>query len=224
MQFGFYLVCLGVAIAGAAQIFEWHSAFFVLAFFIVLGGLYVFFSAMNRALKRRSVAQVMPSEIPIGERTERVIAAEPTILAAKFAKQTELLEPDEVSLSQQALWLTMLASALSDGIIEHRQALAVYEIYQKITGVNLSQDEVINAARSTSENEAGSLQELENISRRLHDPLKPLLLEAAYLVLAADKYVSQVEIDRLTEIAQSLGMSRTDYLKQLKTFRSLGSN
>ncbi|MGI9379453.1 MAG: hypothetical protein ACR2OW_07345 [Methyloligellaceae bacterium] len=224
MQFGIYLLCLGISIAGATHIFEWHSAFFVLAFFLVLGGMYIFAGAMNRALKRRSVAQVMPSEIPIGERTERVIAAEPTILAAKFAEQSELLEADEIALGQQALWLTMLASALSDGVIEHRQALAVYGIYQKITGVNLSQEEVINAAQSATENEAGSLQELENISTRLHTPLKPLILEAAYLVLAADKYVSQVEIDKLTEIAQSLGMSRNDYLEQLKSFRSLGSS
>jgi len=219
---GGIIIGIGLAVASVCYIYVLHSVFYVVSIAIVLLGLIVTIRGIKTSLERRSVARVMPSNVEIGDRTERVIAGEPGVLAVSFQLATELLAKEDILLSQQAIWLAMLSSAISDGAIDFRETQAVYGIYTKITGRQLSREDVMNAARSASQDMNSALRELSNISPRIHESIKPIILEAAYLVLAADRFVSQVEIDRLTEIAHALHLSREQYFTQLENLRALG--
>jgi len=221
---GGFIIIVGLALAGICYSYVLHSAVYVISFATVLIGIVVAVRGARTSLERRSVSRVMPSNIEIGDRTERVIASEPEVLAVSFQLAKESLAEEDILLSQQAIWLAMLASAVSDGAIDFRETQAVYGIYTKITGRQLSREDVMNATRDASQDMNSSLRELSNICPRIHEKIKPIILEAAYLVLAADRFVSQAEIDRLTEIAHALQLSREQYFKQLENLKALGKS
>jgi DnaJ-domain-containing protein 1 len=98
----------------------------------------------------------------------------------------------------------MVTMAAADGEVDEREASTVVDIYRDVTGRQISETDVIHAAKARSASDASLIAELCAASGRLDRATKEQIIRAAYLVLLADNAITTQERKTLRDIADAL--------------------
>ena len=219
---GVAAIGVGVVAAAIAYTLDWHGVIYVAAAGAVIYGLGQVASEYRARSALRSLSKVVPAD----RREPGMTESRQTELRLALARRTaDILDPEDqhgIERFRQALWLALLIVAVADDDLDHREVLAVYNIFTEITGHEFEQHLVLNAARDVARDRQGTLAEIARASADLDQPCKEVILEAALLVLLADRYIAPREEKLLTELARALRVPLSKAIVQLDRLTETG--
>ncbi|QDT38202.1 TerB family tellurite resistance protein [Stratiformator vulcanicus] len=123
---------------------------------------------------------------------EEVLELDPRRAAVQF-----------VATYQEAMKSVMVEMMRADGEIDADEISTIQKIYRKLTGQELTPDDVLSHEPSES-----FLEELEAIAPQMNNEGKEKVIKAAYYVAAADGVFADEERDFIVEVADAIDMSR----------------
>ena len=205
----------GVLAAAVAYALDWHGVTYVAAAGAILYGLVLLATEYRSRSALRSLSKVIPADRREPGMTEARLTELRLALAGRTADILDANDPHEIERFRQALWFSLLIVAVADDDLDQREVLAVYNIFTEITGHEFAQTLVLNAARDVARDRQGTLTEISRSSADLNRPCKELILEAALLVLLADRYIAPREEKLLTELARALRVPLSKAIAQL---------
>lgn len=136
-------------------------------------------------------------------------------LSCKDSYKTVVLDNDPAANQEQfeaeyqtAIKKVMMHILLADGVVEESEIAVAQEIYQKISGREISQSslhEEIYRIRESGESLDDSLTAVRGF---LNDEGKELVIKAAMYVALADGEFQQEEQQMVAEIGAALGMTK----------------
>lgn len=98
----------------------------------------------------------------------------------------------------------MLTMAAADGHVDEREASTVVDIYRDVTGRQISETDVTQAAKSHSTSDKSLIAELSVAAHSLDQKTKEHIIRASYLVLLADGNITAQERKTLRDISDAL--------------------
>jgi DnaJ-domain-containing protein 1 len=125
---------------------------------------------------------------------------------------------------QIAIRRTMVKMCLADGVVEPSEVQVIREIYSKVAGVELSEDDV-------REEIAEAMTDPRTVQQYLKDGIgmfnlhaKELIVKAAFFVAAADGEFQTEEQKLLQNIGAALQMTKTQYQATLDSVQTPSSS
>jgi tellurite resistance protein len=110
-----------------------------------------------------------------------------------------------------AIRRTMVKMCLADGVVDPAEVEAIREIYSKLTGVELSEDDVREEIAEAMTDTKTVQQYLQAGIGMFNLKAKELILKAAFFVAAADGEFQEEEQKLLHNIGAALQMTKTQY-------------
>ncbi|NIP57093.1 MAG: hypothetical protein GWM92_03100 [Gemmatimonadetes bacterium] len=110
----------------------------------------------------------------------------------------------------EAVKLAMVRVILADGRADAEEIRVVREIYARLTGLELSEDEVRRELQAAGSESADVMEMLEGLAPHLNDEGKALVVRAAVEAAGADGKFRDSEKMLIADVANSLGMSREE--------------
>jgi tellurite resistance protein len=110
-----------------------------------------------------------------------------------------------------AIRQTMVKMCLADGVVDPEEVVAIREIYSKIAGIELSEDDVREEIAEAMTDTRTVQQYLQAGIGMFNLHAKELILKAAFFVAAADGQFQEEEQKLLHNIGAALQMTKTQY-------------
>jgi uncharacterized membrane protein YebE (DUF533 family) len=129
-----------------------------------------------------------------------VLSYDPAAEAAKFEAAFHV-----------AIRRTMVKMCLADGVVDPEEVAAIRDIYSKIAGVELSEDDVREEIAEAMTDTRSVQQYLQAGIGMFNLHAKELILKAAFCVAAADGEFQDEEKKLLHNIGAALQMTKTQY-------------
>ena len=99
--------------------------------------------------------------------------------------------------------------AAADGKIDPREVSTIADIYQRMLGITISNEEVNEILAEFDQND--DIASKLNADRQMVTPtMKRMIIQSCYLVMIADGIKAQSEMIRLLEIGDALGINKTE--------------
>lgn len=109
----------------------------------------------------------------------------------------------------RALIQSMGEMAAADGIIDPREVETIADIHQRMLGMTITHNEVREILTEFDEND--NMREKLDADRKLVNPaMKRVIIQSCYLVMIADGNEARVELTRLHEIGDALGIASNE--------------
>jgi DnaJ-domain-containing protein 1 len=110
-----------------------------------------------------------------------------------------------------AIRRTMVKMCLADGVVDPEEVATIREIYSKIAGVELSEDDVREEIAEAMTDTRSVQQYLQAGIGMFNLHAKELILKAAFFVAAADGEFQEEEQKLLNNIGAALQMTKSQY-------------
>lgn len=110
----------------------------------------------------------------------------------------------------KAILQAMMATSFADGKIEGEEILKIADVYRQIFDSDLEVTWIRESANSMLKKDFDIATALGAKHKSMEPSLKPLILEAAYSVAAADGFLDEKERDILFAIARALQMTEKE--------------
>ena len=110
-----------------------------------------------------------------------------------------------------AIRRTMVMMCLADGVVDPEEVAVIREVYSKISGVELSEDDVREEIAEAMTDTRSVQDYLRAGIGMFNLKAKELILKAAYFVAAADGEFQAEEQKLLNNIGAALQMTKTQY-------------
>jgi tellurite resistance protein len=121
---------------------------------------------------------------------------------------------------QIAIRRTMVKMCLADGVVDPEEVVAIREIYAKLAGVELSEDDVGEEIAEAMTDPRTVQQYLQAGIGMFNLKAKELIVRAAYAVAAADGEFHAEEQKLLHNIGAALQMSKAQYQAVMDSLQS----
>ncbi len=115
---------------------------------------------------------------------------------------------DDAAVSAMALIRCMVAISIADDHLDNEEIRTITKIYTQLTGSDMEEDVVREAAEDMQREGIGISEELAHIKNIIDKGLKGKIVKASLFILAADGVVDQKEEEILEEIRTSLGIPK----------------
>lgn len=102
----------------------------------------------------------------------------------------------------------MIAILLADGVIDDDEVMMLQQIYEKLTGTQVPEDELREEIAVLQAGGHSATELITNISPQLNDSGKETVIRAAYAIAASDGNVDETEIATIAEVASAMGLSQ----------------
>ena len=169
-------------------------------------------AATERIGDRSELKQVMLSQLIIVADQEQAPVEDPLPDDFHDSPNEEMaksgLQGDE--LNRLLTW-AMVAMSAVDGELDEQETETIMSVYRNITGGELGAGEISAYANTRLGQEVSSEYTLGNFVLRMSELDKTVIVQAAYLVAAANDEISQSEADALNNIAKALDMTPAQY-------------
>jgi len=129
-----------------------------------------------------------------------VLSYDPAAEAAKFEAAFQI-----------AIRRTIVKMCLADGVVEPAEVAAIRDIYSKIAGVELSEDDVREEIAEAMTDPRTVQQYLKDGIGMFNVHAKELIVKAAFFVAAADGQIAESEHKLLHNIGAALQMTKAQY-------------
>lgn len=112
---------------------------------------------------------------------------------------------------QTAIRRTMIKMCLADGVVDQAEIEVIRDIYGKLTGIELSEDDLREEIADAMTDKQTVQQYLKAGIGMFNSKAKELILKSAYFVAAADGEFQAEEQRLLNNIGAALQMTKTEY-------------
>ncbi|MCJ8315048.1 MAG: TerB family tellurite resistance protein [Saccharospirillaceae bacterium] len=102
----------------------------------------------------------------------------------------------------------MIHVLLADGVIDDSEVEVVMDIYQRISGNEISKESLLDEIKNIQKTNESLSNILLNLSGTLNDEGKERVIQAAVYVALADGEFQQEEADLVSKIGKELGMTK----------------
>ena len=113
------------------------------------------------------------------------------------------------------LYQSMVSVAMADGELGQDEVELIQSIFHKVTGSEVSADDIASAATAIGKNLDGFLKGLKEYAGMVDADMKALTLKACVYVSAADGSVSEAERKHLYKLSKILGHNEQHVDEQL---------
>ncbi|MCP4074078.1 MAG: TerB family tellurite resistance protein [Hyphomicrobiales bacterium] len=99
--------------------------------------------------------------------------------------------------------------AAADGVIDPREVATIADIHERMLGISISTKEINKILSDFDKND--NIAETLTADRKMVNPaMKRMIIQSCYLVMVADGKKAGVELDRLHDIGDALGITKNE--------------
>jgi uncharacterized tellurite resistance protein B-like protein len=128
---------------------------------------------------------------------------------SSFMEQKPNNNSDYAHAEIRTLIKSMGEMAVADGVIDPREVATIANVHERMLGITISTNEVAEILSEFDEKD-DMAKTLEADRKMVNPAMKRMIIQSCYLVMVADGHKAGVELSRLLEIGDALGISKTE--------------
>ncbi len=111
----------------------------------------------------------------------------------------------------------LVAMAASDGVLHEKEVEVILIILKKITGLDISKENIYDAYESYEPSKIVSVYDILNSDKfDIGEEMKEFIIKASYLIMISDGDIDEQEAKQLSEIAAILDVKEDKYIKLIR--------
>ncbi len=126
-----------------------------------------------------------------------------------FMEQKPNNNADYAHAEIRTLVQSMGEMAAADGKIDPREVSTIADIYQRMLGITISNEEV-NEILAEFDQHDDIAKKLATDRNMINPTMKRMIIQSCYMVMIADGVKAQSEMTRLLEIGDALGINKSE--------------
>lgn len=129
-----------------------------------------------------------------------------------FNTEVRDYDPSKAQEQIQAVYMVamkqaMICTLLADGVIDDEEVKAVQEIFEELSGIQVTEDDLREEIMGIQRQGEDALELLSTIGQELNDSGKEKVIVSVHRIAAADGHVDESEIEYIHQLGQAMGMS-----------------